>query len=334
MRNFTVLMVLFIITQKVWACDACGCSINGDSWGITPKYNIHFVGLRLQYRQFHNVHPNDHGTEGGMLTGDDYFYRTDLFGRFSLNKRFQLTASLPYRYNLRMEEGVKSVQSGIGDASLMLNYLPILPGNKDWKHALQISGGVEAPTGAFEFSHDHPANMQPGSGTWDYLGGLNYTLRYRNGGINLEGNYRYNGVYEKGYGYDWGNSYITAGKIFWVKRSTPHQKKSNNYLQDVTGIEKDSTTHLIMFWSGFASEHYESNIENTKYQIRAAYTGGYMISWNAGVDFYAENFGAALEFGMPIKSDLSDGYSKMKFHAGARLMFFIPSKNKKTIQNL
>lgn len=312
MRRIFVLVAFLASAHQVWSCDACGCSINGDSWGIMPKYNVHFVGLRLQYRQYHSVHPADHAAEGTMLTGDDYFYKADLFGRWTINRRILITAAMPYRYNLRHESSEKLTNSGIGDASLMVNYLPILPGCNDWKHALQISAGAEAPTGKFTFSHDHPANMQAGSGTWDYLFGLNYTLRYRNAGINLEGNYRYNGITKVGY--DWGNSWTGGSKIF-------------------TTIHQDSST-TIMPWAGLSYEEYESNIENTKYQIRAAYTGGYLMSWNAGADYYSEHFGAGLELGMPIVNELSDGYSKMKFHAGARVMIFIQTKKNKKLQKI
>lgn len=312
MKHLVVFIVCMMSFQTAQSCDACGCSINGDSWGIMPKYNIHFVGLRLQYRQYHNVHPDDHGAEGAMLTGDDYFYKGDLFGRFSINRRLLLTGTLPYRYNLRLEDGEKMSNSGMGDGSLTINYLPILPGCNDWKHALQVSAGVEAPTGKFTFSHDNPANMQLGSGTWDYLFSMNYTIRYRNVGMNFEGNYRYNGITDVGY--DWGNSWTAGAKLF-------------------TTIQQDSTS-MFMPWVGISDEQYESNIENTKYQIRAAYTGGYLVTWNAGFDYYSQHFGAGIEFGIPVVSELSDGYSKMKFHAGARLMYFIQTKKKNSIKQI
>lgn len=308
MKKYFMLIVMVYFSLPVLACDACGCSINGDGWGLMPNNNRHFVGMRFQYRHYHNVHPSD--TETGFEVGDDHFYKADLIGRYSITKRFQMVGTFPYRFNDRYESGDHLMEKGLGDASLSLQYLPIVPGCNDFKHALQLNAGAEGPTGKFKFSHDIPANMQTGSGTWDYIVGISYMVRYKNIGLAIEGAYRFNGHTESGY--DWGNSSSGSAKLF-------------------LNINSDSIK-TFMPWLSVNAEHYESNIENMKYKIRAAYTGGYMLSLNSGFDYFDDRIGIGVEAGIPIKSDLSDGYSSMKINIGCRLMWFINNSNKKQTQ--
>lgn len=306
MRKFMLVWVCVVKCLVVQACDACGCSVGGDGWGIMPNYNRHFAGIRLQYRTFHNAHESTHNGSLGTVTGNDYFYRNDFVGRFAINKRIQLMAVLPYRYNQRVEEGYNTIQKGIGDASLYLQYLLIQPSDKDWKHALQVSIGGEAPTGSFIFSHEIPATLQTGSGTWDWMPGVSYTLRYRTFGINLEATQRFNGHTRSGY--DWGNSSSASSRLFY-------------------SLVKEN--HTFMPWLGIALEYFESNIENMKYQIRAAYTGGHLVNALGGLDYYANRMMAGVEVGLPIINAMSDGASLMHIHAGVRFVFFIQKSNSK-----
>jgi hypothetical protein len=303
---------MVIVSMNSSACDACGCSIGGDSWGIMPNNYRHFVGLRFQYRSYHNSHPilTDHPSSGNT-TGDDYFYRSEIMGRFVLHPRLMLFATLPYRYNERMEEGIKTTTSGMGDASLQLQWMVLRPGCADWKHALQLSAGSEAPTGKFTFSHDVPISLQNGSGSWDWMAGFNYTIRFRNAGMTIEGTRRINGYSNEGFGYDWGNSTSGGAKLF----TTIHQDSSATWMP----------------WTGINAEYYETNLENKTYQIKASYTEGHLISWNAGLDYYSSNYGFSLEAGLPLVNQLSSGYSAMKLHLGARVLIFI--LNNKTQKN-
>lgn len=299
----TIMLVMLHVLNGfiLHACDACGCSVGGDGWGIMPNYNRHFAGIRLQYRTFHNAHDNTmHLGTDASATGEDYFFRTDFVGRYVISPRLQLMAVVPYRYNQRVEVGYNTTQKGLGDVALYAQYLLVKPGENDWKHALQLSLGGEAPTGKFTFSHEIPATLQTGSGTWDWMPGISYTLRYRNMGFNLEGVQRFNGHTKAGY--DWGNSSAASARFFY----------------SLTKEEKTFMPHV-----GVATEYFESNIENMKYQIRAAYTGGYMVNGLAGVDYYSNRLMAGLEAGIPITSTMSDGASFMRIHAGFRVVFFI-----------
>jgi len=310
MKKIMLVVMCVWIVAFAQACDACGCSVGGDGWGIMPNYNRHFAGIRLQYRTFHNTHGNTSGhSDAANLTGNDYFLRNDFMVRFAISSRWQLMAVVPYRYNQRIENDYNTVQKGLGDVALYLQYLLIKPGDKDWKHALQLSFGSEAPTGNFTFSHEIPATLQAGSGTWDWIAGMGYTLRYRKWGINIEAIQRFNGYTKTGY--DWGNSSAASGRLFYSK------------------VKENKTW---MPWIGVATEYFESNIENMKYQIRAAYTGGYHVNGLAGLDYYSTRMMAGAELGLPVVSNLSDGSSFMRLHGGVRVAFFIQKTNSKSIK--
>jgi hypothetical protein len=308
MKNFILVVLALLVGHVVLACDACGCSSNGDGWGIMPNYNRHFAGMRFHYRHYHNEHPMN-SSDNTSLSGDDHFYRADLQFRYTINRRFQIATVLPYRFNNRTEGESQLKKEGIGDVSVQFQFLPVLPGNGKLKHALQLTGGIEAPTGKFKFSHEVPVNMQMGSGSWDYLAGLSYTIRHRNIGFNAEGTYRMNG-YSKS-GYDWGNSYTVANRLFY-------------------NVSRDSSASLLP-WIGMSYEHYESNIENMKYQIRAAYSSGELLLLNGGIDYFNNKVAIGAEFGIPLINAMSEGYSAVKINCGIRLLVFInPIKKQKT----
>ncbi|HEY8403708.1 MAG TPA: hypothetical protein VIK71_03770 [Flavobacteriales bacterium] len=304
MKRIIILVMCIMIYSFTSACDACGCAGGGDGWGIMPNYNRHYAGLRFQYRYFHNAHQDLHSILPNTVTGTDHFFRSDVLVRFALTERWQLTAILPYRYTNRTEEGLNTIQKGIGDASLYLQHLLIKPGENNWKHALQWNVGMKAPTGKFEFSHEVPSTLQNGTGTWDWVVGMNYTLRNARWGINTEVAYRFNG-HTTG-GYDWGNSHSELLKIFYAKMK-----------EEIT----------ILPWLGISSEYYGSNLENMKYQIRAAYTGGYLLNGLLGIDMYSPSVMFGVEAGQAIVNELSEGSSKQKWHFGARFIYFINKSN-------
>lgn len=306
MKKFILTICVIMGGFVAVGCDACGSTSNGDGWGIMPNYNRHFAGIRFNYRHYHNMHPMQ-SSDNTMLSGDDHFYRADLQLRYSINRRFQVATVLPYRFNNRTEGEIEMTKKGIGDVSVQLQYLPVLPGAGKVKHAVQLTAGVEAPTGKFLFSHDVPVNMQLGSGSWDYLAGLSYTIRYNKLGLSAEGTYRLNGDTESGY--DWGNSYTAAGRLF-------------------CNVSRDSSSSVLP-WAGMSYENYDTNIENMKYQIRAAYSGGELLLLNGGVDYFTSKLAIGAEFGIPMINKVSEGYSEVQINCGLRLLLFINQIKKK-----
>lgn len=298
-RILLTLCVAVFSIFNLQACDVCGCSATGDSWGMMPNFNRSFFGVRSQWRAFESVHP-DTGDEFANLPIRDDFFRTDITMRWGLSQRLGLLAQMPYRYNLREEGKDNSVHQGWGDASMQAQFLVLKPSLRLWQHALFISGGIEMPTGKFKFSHDIPSMLQPGSGTWDKLFGINYTLKRKGFGVNLEANYRDNGQIGT---YEWGDVMSANLRLF-------------------AKIQADSMLQIIP-WIGAGYEHYERNTENTVYDISAAYTGGYVMPLNAGVDVFAEKYSVSIDAGIPMVNSFSDDFGKMKIHLGVKLIFYI-----------
>ncbi|MBL7943708.1 MAG: hypothetical protein JNM00_13125 [Flavobacteriales bacterium] len=303
MKQWLFTTALVVWTSVMAACDACGCGISGDGWGLTPYYNRDFFGIRPQYRHFMNQHPSIF--EGNSpVTGEDHFLRTDLLGRWNPGKRWQLAAQWPWIRNERFEDDQHTIINGWGDLSAQVQFLPVLPGCADWKHAVQISFGAELPTGRFTMNHDIPVTMQTGSGSWDVLTSFSYALRYRNAGMAIDMTQRFNGYSRDGY--DWGNAFIASAKLFytWSK-------------------QQEST---LIPWVALSAEQRQPDIENMDYGTRADYSGGHLAICNFGLDYFNGRYSLGCEAGIPVVNDLADGHTQLKTGLGLRLLVFIHKK--------
>lgn len=80
--------------------------------------------------------------------------------------------------------------------SLFVNYLIYDNSRSEkgtFKATLQLGGDIKLPTGKNDIVQDFhtlPENLQPGSGTIDYLLNAIYTVRYQSVGINADVNYK------------------------------------------------------------------------------------------------------------------------------------------------
>lgn len=300
--RYIAVLLMLLISHTSYSCDVCGCNANGDSWGIMPNFNRSFIGLKNQWRSFVSTHPNTGDDLSGQKIRDEFF-RTDIVMRVGISERIGIVAQVPYRYNYRLEGAFSSTYQGIGDASAFAQFLVVKPTLRLWRHSLFISAGAEAPTGKFKFSHDIPSMLQPGSGTWDFLYGLNYTIRRDDIGVNAELNYRDNG--RTGI-YEWGDVYSTSLKSFYA-------------------FQTDSSLQ-IMPWIGASFEHYNENTENTKYDISAAYTGGYVSAITGGLDVFSERYSFSVDAAIPLVSSFADDFGKMKFHVGCKFVFYLNTR--------
>ncbi|MBK6622536.1 MAG: hypothetical protein IPG32_17290 [Saprospirales bacterium] len=193
MKKWIMLIWLLTTAGIAQACDVCGCSAGGSSFGLLPNYHRHFMGIRYQYRSFLSEH---HDAPGVFST--ERYHSAEVWGRWVLGKRFQLFGQLPYNHYTQEQEGAMRSFDGLGDASLIAQVVVFNTGDSlglSWRHGLQLGGGVKLPTGrsrAGEGSGDISPSLLPGTGSFDFpIQGL-YTLRYGKWGANLEASYRIN----------------------------------------------------------------------------------------------------------------------------------------------
>ncbi|MDX2303376.1 MAG: hypothetical protein NW226_11280 [Microscillaceae bacterium] len=220
-----ILVLCFILTffsQSGQACDICGCRLGGIYFGILPGFNYHFVGLRYSHATF-NASLKYNSEYNQDEFSEDTYQRYDLLGRYSIHAKLQISFMVPYLVN-QMNGSHQNVRStGLGDPMLLLYYTPFNTSDqvqKDWKHSLMIGGGLKFPLGEFKKEDQGELinrNFQLGSGSLDYLLSLNYTLRYKNLGLNVESSYKLNSRNNENYLF--GNQMNTSGYlIYWFEK--------------------------------------------------------------------------------------------------------------------
>lgn len=271
--------MLFTVTAR--ACDGCGSSVNANYMGILPQFRQHFVGIRYLNNSTTSVHPPSLFDTRTISTAER-FQRAEVWGRFYPARRVQVFAFVPYQVISREEEGITSVNKGIGDLSVMASYLLVNTGDSgrlSLRNTLLLGGGVKAPTGKFDPSGT--PSLQTGTGSWDFMLNMIYTLRYKKAGMNVDANARLNTTNSRNYAY--GNAYSSSLRFFYW-----HRKKTVSFLPH----------------AGMLFEHTDKDVSNL---IIQRYSGGNGWYASAGLDLYVGKVSFGASYAVPLKEHLYEG---------------------------
>lgn len=277
MKTFIKLSALacVLIVQQSYGCDVCGCSLGGSYFGVLPLYNKNFVGLRWSQAKFY-AYMDHHSESLPPEYSNDTYRKAELWGRVYLNKRLQLFGFVPYLYNsMNGSEQVIS-SSGLGDVTLVTNYLLINTGeakDKRFKHSLQVGAGIKLPSGKFRKEDRGKLinpNFQMGTGSVDFLISSIYTIRYQKVGLSLESGYKINT--RNSHAYRFGNQFHTSGQFFYW------QKAGAFSLLPSGGL------------------YYEQAARHNDAWIIQANTGGEALLAVGGFDVYYKNFTAGVNY--------------------------------------
>lgn len=289
------MVALLAMCYKSHACDICGCAAGSNYLGILPQYQKHFFGFRYKFNNYQSIHPD----EGGI--GRDYFHTGEIWGRFAIYPRLHLYGIVPFQFQKRAEDGSTNWLSELGDATLIANYLIVDNSRSEshkFKSTIQIGGGFKLPTGkndVIQDFHTLPENLQPGSGTLDYLLNAVYTARYKRLGLNADVAYKINGSNDSQY--KRGNRFNTSFRIFmW------------NQFKSLVALP-----HLGL--------DYESSASDLKYKKDVAFTGGKSLLAGAGVDLYFKNFSAGVRLQRAVYQHLNQGSTSENWRVGAQLIY-------------
>jgi hypothetical protein len=272
---------------------SCCCTGAGANYSILPNLNRHIIGMRYSYRNFYNeVNSLNPDLDGKVMT--QHLHTTELFGRFNLTEKLQLSALLPVNFIRQKNGNQVSNTTGLGDMSLLLQYQVLNPlrcNGNETKHQLRLGAGVKLPSGNFEMDKagTFATNLQLGSGSVDFIGNAVYTLRYRKFGVNVLATYRYNTVNPEAYRF---GDKAQAGASFF-------------YVFDVSGI-------TLMPQVGITYEHQFENRYNKKL---LTYTGGSFLYTHAGFDVYYKNFAFSSAFTPALMNQLNwEGENKNRYN--------------------
>ncbi|MEN9337008.1 MAG: hypothetical protein RLZZ500_1995 [Bacteroidota bacterium] len=200
---------------KLDDCDSCGCSASGGSMGFGSLLNANYIGVRYLY-QFYR-------TNDGLYSNSPWYneqYNTlQVWSRLPVTKRIQVAVLIPYHFHQRQTAlGSQEIQ-GLGDVTVLGNYRVFQNLKKDSltiQHTLIVGGGVKLPTGVYDQANNGSVNpgYQLGTGSWDGIFLVDYTVRYKQIGIN--GVINYTNKAENAKGYRFGNQFNYAGTFFYI----------------------------------------------------------------------------------------------------------------------
>jgi len=306
MRKLIVAFVILLmgIGGDIRACNTCGCSSSNQYMGLLPQTNTNFVGFQYLSRNFSSVHPAD---ASGILPGTSYeHYQTyQLWGRINMSRKLQLLAFVPYMINTQRQDG-KAVNTikGVGDMSVLVNYRFINTDNCAWHHKLNGGAGLKLPTGKYDplsvATEEGLPNMQPGTHSYDVIANVNYTIRHRTVGINLDCSYTATTANSESYKF--GNR-TSVGSIGFYQ-----YQKGKMMILPQAGIRYDHT----------AKDY--TNYSNCTLDDDG---GGWQLFAAQGVQAYYGKLGTQVMFYEPVSQHYASGMVNTRFRLELGLVALI-----------
>ncbi len=283
MRKSILLLLIIAGLQQTHACDLCGCNSGNYFIGPIPQFNRNFVGLQYSFQHYNTLLNNDN-----TQFSKDFFQTTNLMLGSKFLTNWQLFLFVPYNINHSLsDEGPRSI-NGLGDITFLADYnlLDIKALNKDTETVFQqlmVGGGIKFPTGKFRVDSAEivsTANVQSGTGSYDFLMNAIYSFQIRSWGFNLNTNYKINRSAEH---FKFGNLFTVNTILF-----------RNFHIGTVT---LSPNVGLL----------YESVSANMNYSQKVKDTGGYDLFSVLGFELRYKNISVGANVQIPLKSDLSKG---------------------------
>ena len=281
--RYIFLIILTSLAVEGHACNTCGCGVSNYHYGILPQYKKNFVGARYRYSTFDSRLDGSHTAPYSYET----FQSAEIWGRYYPSDKLQIFAFIPYNFNEREEGEVITDLRGLGDVVISANYNILNTYDSTtsgWKHSLLIGAGVKLPTGKFDALQNGMTinqNFQLGTGSVDMVLNMIYTLRYRTTGVNAEFTYKYNTTNRDEYRF--GNTTRSSVTAFVIPN---------------TG----AVTVMPNF--GVSLETFQ---DNSQFDVPFPDSGGWAMTYNAGVEAYFGRFATGVTYSRPGKQQLFSG---------------------------
>lgn len=220
-RIFLALFIICILPAFSKACEICGCGVGTQYIGILPDFKNHVFGIRYRYSSLYS-----HVGVGGAttyLTTLEKYNTVEVWGGWNITRKIRVMGSIPYGFNERINQGVTTSKSGIGDIYLsayyeLLNNRHTTNANKLLVQNLWFGAGVKLPTGEYNpadktMQNENGNLFQLGTGSTDVLLSLMYDLRLQDAGINISSVYKINTVNK--FDYEYGNKFNVNTALYY-----------------------------------------------------------------------------------------------------------------------
>lgn len=300
-----VLTVTVVLALQGAACDVCGGANPSSSMGFMPGNAYHFIGLRSNYKRYCSQHISL--VTGNSTFSTEYFSSMEITGKYQLSTRWQVVGTLPYSFAAQKQLGSITQQNGIGDASALVLYTPLLRldslGNISTQ--LNVGGGLKLPTGKYARDAHETSNMYPGSGAVAITIAANYLHQFKKQGIQLEASNTYR--FENSAGYQFGNALAFSGNYF-VKLT----HRSSTW-RPFVGIQINA----------FGKDRINGSI-NSESVNNGRYIGGKL-----GVNYIHSNWFVSLFGELPIYQNLGGNTVKQQEQVSLSIHYLIQKKTQK-----
>lgn len=293
--------ILFLcITASSFACAICGCGGSNFYLGLMPHFRTKFIGIRYQYMNYNTVLVND-----PTQYSHNYYNTIQVWGGFNVAKRWQLLYIVPVHFNKQIDDDGITNKNGLGDASLMANYL-LFHKIKTYEHRagieqqLWVGGGIKLPTGKMDVNLKDPnitvadVNAQLGTGSIDFMLNTMYNIRIGNWGVNSTLTYKANTAKNE---YQFGNKFTGSAIGYY------------NILLKKMNIMPN------------AGMMYENTAANTLSKMSVAATGGYITSAMAGVEVGIKKMNVGITCMAPVGQYYAAGQTKLNWRGDVHVSF-------------
>ncbi len=295
MKKIFLSLVLIISIQTAFACDICGCSSGSYFIGPFPQFHKHFVGIRYSFRKFSSTMASDEAQ-----FSKDFYQTTELMAGWNMGRKWQLLAFLPYNINKQNSDDGTKINTGLGDATLIINYSLLNKTIGSTSHQLWMGGGIKLPTGKFSADPDEivtTANNQAGTGSYDFLLNAMYAVKWNNWGINTSATYKINGSKDD---YQLGNRFSASAFAY---RSIPSHGKAT-FNPNV----------------GLLYDHLNANQLNHE---KVEDTGGHTLSAAAGLEVNFNRIAVGFNAQLPLQENLSNNQTSTTIRGMAHLSLML-----------
>jgi hypothetical protein len=284
-RLLVIGAAMLLAGAVVRACDMCGGG-GGDQYiGLLPAFNRNIAGLQYLSASYSGTFPALLVDMNGDDHTKDHYHTMQAWARHRLGKHYQVFVFVPYQYNRRVLNGAGSVNSGIGDLTVMVNRVFVATETGLWKHTLFGGAGIKLPTGksAGTNSSVMPAT-NPGTGTYDFIFNGNYTLQLGKVGLNAD----------------------VSGVM--TNPTREHYKYGNRFSTSVTGFYAIQPGNFRLTPQlGLRQEYANQDYYNYERGWLNTGTGGNILSATVGVLAGYRNYGVRLNYLLPVSQYYADG---------------------------
>ncbi len=294
MNKLLVALAFVLSANLTFACDYCNIFIN-----ISPNDYRNSFGVYHHIRLMHGVYTplgtvvlKHGGAEAPVYTlanrKVDEIYRTyDIRGRFYIKDKWKTMVSIPIVDNSYRIDGLDKYRvRGVGDPMIIQNYQVYNTKHcadsvSNFSQRFTVGAGVKIPLGSINktYAYGRPnVDLQPGSGSWDFLAMAMYSIRYKKVGLITNLNVKYSTENKEGFRY--GKTMNFNANLF--------------YMKEIKGL-------VFMPFAGTYIEKFNKDFQNGGLLNDS---GGATFFGNLGLKVYKGNFVVTAQYQKVLENQL------------------------------